>query len=362
MKLIKLVPFAGVSIVLGTAILSAIGQAPAAAQPSDGPWVPVKTIDFSSKHDVLILNPDGTLIPMDQPYYTSKKIAAGTWQIMGDGDYCYLVEGDKEAIMIDGGYGAGDIREYAQSLTKKPLRYIANTHSHGDHTSNDAYFDLAYMSEGTKEHLPKPGVPPKGVPFPMNFPIQVIDEGYKFQLGNRELEAIMLGNHAVGSTAYLDRKARILYSGDDIMGQQGVAIHVSIEQFAKMMEKLEAHRSEYDTICAGWEILDATWVDKYLALAKSILAGHEGVLASQAPPAPLPDGWPTTLAPTDPQGRTVYIRHVPHGAGVVPPGGVPGLGQAPASGGPGGAAANDNIMRATLDGATVTYDRNKIKD
>lgn len=43
--------------------------------------------------------------------------------------------------------------------------------------------------------------------------------------------------------------------------------------------------------------------------------------------------------------------------GVVPPGGVPGLGQDP---GPRGAAAYANIMRATLDGATVTYDRTKI--
>lgn len=48
------------------------------------------------------------------------------------------------------GYGAGDIRAYCQTLTKKPLSKIANTHHHFDHTANNSYFDLAYMSGGNE--------------------------------------------------------------------------------------------------------------------------------------------------------------------------------------------------------------------
>lgn len=66
-------------------------------------WTPVKSIDFSSKHNVMIKSDDGSLTPMDQPYFKSTLIAAGTWQILSDGDYMYLVEGDKEAILIDSG-------------------------------------------------------------------------------------------------------------------------------------------------------------------------------------------------------------------------------------------------------------------
>lgn len=282
--------------------------------------------------------------------------------MLSDGDYSYLVEGDDEAIMIDGGYGAGNIRKFAQGLTNKPLRYIANTHPHFDHTANDPYFDGAYMSEGTREHLPMPNASFAGIQFPMDYPIHVIKEGYTFQLGNRTLEAIMLGNHAPGGTAYLDRKERILFSGDEIMGKQGVALHVSVEQFEKMMEKLEAHRKEYDTLCAGWEMLPATWVDKYLALAQYILAGHKGMPASEAPPAPLPDGWPTTPPPVDPECRTVYIRHVPHGAGVVPPGGVAGKGQKQPPNARGRQVDSKFIYRVTYGGATVTYDVRKIRD
>ncbi len=68
----------------------------------------------------MIKSQDGTLTPMDVPYYRSKLIAPGTWQIESDGDYSYLIEGDNEALAIDTGYGAGNIREYLQTLTKKP--------------------------------------------------------------------------------------------------------------------------------------------------------------------------------------------------------------------------------------------------
>lgn len=333
-----------------------------AAPASEQTWVPVKAIDFSSKHALLIKEFDGSLTPMDQPHFQSQLIAPGTWQILSEGDYMYLVEGDNEALMIDGGDGAGNIRQYAQSLTKKPLRYIANTHYHFDHTANDGYFDKAFMSEGTKANLPAPSASFAGIDFPRNYPIQVIPEGYKFQLGNRELEAIMLGNHTVGGTAYLDRKQRILFVGDEIMGQQGIALHVSVQQFEKLMEKLAAHRSEYDLLCAGWEMLDASWVDKYLALAKYILAGHDGIPASQAPPAPLPNGWRQNYPDNrDPEGRTVFLRHIPrNAAGPLPPGSVAGAGQAAAPGGAG--SAPDTTLRMTYGGATITYDRNKVRD
>lgn len=324
------------------------------------PWVPVKSIEFSSRHDVLIRNFDGTLSRMDEPWYQAKMIAPGTWQLMSDGDFMYLVEGDSEALMIDAGYGVGNIREFAQGLTKKPLRYVANTHLHFDHTANDGYFDKAFMSQGTKDGLPMPSATFTGVNFPRNYPIEVIGDGYTFHLGNRDLEAILLGNHTPGGTAYLDRKQRILFVGDEIMAQQGIAIHLTVAQFEKLMEKLAAHRKEFDTLCAGWEMMDATWVDKYLALSQYILAGNKGLPASEAPPAPLPTGWPTSPPPVDPSGagRTVYFRHVPRGAGPVPPGVVPGAGQAPAAG---RGAPNPNIYRTTYGGATVTYDVTKVQ-
>ncbi|MGM9517611.1 MAG: MBL fold metallo-hydrolase [Acidaminococcus sp.] len=85
-----------------------------------------------------------------------KKDGTNGWQIRSDGDYCYLLAGDDLAVMIDDGYGSGNIRAFAQTLTDKSVKYVINTHYHFDHTANDAYFDAAFM---TAESVPYATIP-----------------------------------------------------------------------------------------------------------------------------------------------------------------------------------------------------------
>jgi hypothetical protein len=149
-------------------------------QKAGGPAAQARAIDFSSKHDILIRSEDGSLTPMDVPYFKPTLVAPGTWQILSDGDYTYLVEGDAEALVIDSGYGAGNIREYCQSLTKKPVKNIVNTHDHFDHTANNSYFERAYMSAETKRKATIPFPSFEGINFPRDYPVEVIGDGYKF--------------------------------------------------------------------------------------------------------------------------------------------------------------------------------------
>lgn len=57
-------------------------------------------IDFLCKHHILLEHEDGSRQPMDVSFFQSEKIAPGTWQILSDGDYSYLVEGENEALVI----------------------------------------------------------------------------------------------------------------------------------------------------------------------------------------------------------------------------------------------------------------------
>ena len=43
-------------------------------------------IDFSSKHDILLENEDGSLQPMDVPFFQAIEFAPRTWQVLSDGD------------------------------------------------------------------------------------------------------------------------------------------------------------------------------------------------------------------------------------------------------------------------------------
>ena len=265
----------------------------------------VKEIDFSCKHHILIRSADGSLQPMDEPYYEVEVITPGTWKILSSGDFCYLVEGGNEAIAIDSGYGAGNIRAFMQGLTKKPLRNIINTHDHFDHTANNAYFEKAYMSAETAPLATKPFPSFAGIDFPTDYEKVIVDDGDVLDLGGRTLEFFKIPDHAVGSIAMLDRKERLLFTGDEFMDMpMGKDLHVGVRTFYGYLEKLEAHRAEFDRLAAGGGVLQASLMDAYMRCAAYILAGHEGTadFAAGGPPR----------QPAGPDGQIVYDRRMPH--------------------------------------------------
>jgi glyoxylase-like metal-dependent hydrolase (beta-lactamase superfamily II) len=261
-------------------------------------------IDFSSKHNILLEDEDGTLRPMDEPYFRAIKIANGTWQILSDGDYSYLLEGEDEAFVIDSGYGAGNIREFCETVTDKPVRRIANTHDHFDHTANNCYFECAYMAAETKPLASIPFPSFDGIDFPRDYPIVIVDDGDIIPIKGRDLLVLKIPDHAVGSIVLLDRKERLLFTGDEIGMVHGKSLNGSVERWLGYMDKLLKYRDEYDAICAGFAVLDAKLIEQYRDNAKHILAGNEGV--------------PTELAPfpnfmrTSEDGRVIWKRFLPH--------------------------------------------------
>lgn len=327
------------SIFAGTAAFCGLFFTSCASVKTASVWTPVQLIDFTSKHNVLIQNADGTTTPMDTPYFTSKQIAPCTWQIQSDGDYCYLVEGDDEAVMIDTGYGAGNIRAYAQTLTTKPIHNVINTHYHFDHTAGDAYFDCVYLTQETKENATIPYPSFSDILFPRNYPTVIVSDGYVYPLKGRNLLVLEIPNHTEGGIALLDAKERILFSGDEFM-EMGIKINTSVEQFEKNMEKVKAHRSEFDTIAGGPGIMDASIVEKYLANAQYILSRKGN--AVKALDAPKANYQPKKVTASVPAGTTVYIR------GSV----------RPEDGGP--AAATEYTMIMDYDGCRLTYDSRKL--
>lgn len=261
-------------------------------------------IDFSCKHDIWLEDEDGSLQRMDQPFFRAWPIAPGTWQILSDGDFSYMIEGEDEALFIDSGYGAGNIRAFAQGLTDKPLSRICNTHDHFDHTANNSYFDLAYMSRETRELATRPFPSFSGIDFPRDYPVKEVTDGDVIPLRGRDLRVFFIPDHAVGSLAFLDERARILFSGDEFMAH-GKALHGSVAHWAQMLEKFMPFRDQFDHLCAGaGPMMDASIVDNQLACARHILAGNEG---ERAQPGRFPGE-----ERVDAEGRRIWKRRIPH--------------------------------------------------
>lgn len=214
--------------------------------------------------------------------FHAKIIAPDTWHITGDGSSSYLLAGTDRALMIDTGFATENIQAYAQTLTDKPVEYAANTHGHFDHTGGNGWFKQAYMSaEAAKiARIPYPSLADKK--FPLDYPIVIIGDGDTIDLQGRTIEVFEIPAHAPSSLAFLDRKGRIMFTGDEVENRVMLVWmqddpQPTIERHAKNMEKLLARRSEFDYICAGHDLVmgSPSLIEEYLEHDRLILAGKK---------------------------------------------------------------------------------------
>ena len=264
-----------------------------------------KWFDFSCKSHILLEDEEGNRTPMSEPYYRAEQIAPNTWKILSDGDFSYLLLGeDGDALLIDSGYGAGNIREYCKSLIGHDVPRIANTHHHFDHTANDGYFDLVYMAA---ESVPLATVPfPSfdGINFPRNYAVQIVEDGDIIPLKGRDLLVFKMPDHAVGSIMLLDRAARILFAGDELGMPFGKPINTTVENWARLLQKLVPYRQDYDVIWCGPGQADPDIVQKLLDNCNAVLNGAEG--------EPRVDPPFNNWQQTDEAGHIIWKRKLPH--------------------------------------------------
>ena len=220
---------------------------------------------------------------MSNTIFQSRPICTNTWLIQGDGSSSYLVVGDERGVVIDTGFATENIQEYAQSLTDKPVKWAANTHGHFDHTGGNGWFERAYMSAKALEIAKIPYPSKASLNYPLDYPVTVVGDGDTIDLGNRVLEVIEIPTHAPSSIAFLDRKERILFSGDEV--EKGVMLvwmqdepQPTVEQHAQNMEKLLKYRKAFDFICSGHELVmaDPSLIEDYLEHDRRIMSGIEG--------------------------------------------------------------------------------------
>ena len=264
-----------------------------------------KYYDFSCKANILLQDEDGNRTPMSEPYYKTVEIAKDTWRILSDGDYSYLLKGeDGDAILIDTGYGAGNIREYCAGLLGFDVPRAVNTHHHFDHSALDGQFDLVYMGE---ESVPLATIPfPSfdGIEFSRDYRVQVVGDGDMIPLKGRDLWVFKMPDHAVGSIVLLDRTNRLLFTGDEYGMPFGKPINTTVENWAKLSEKLLPFRKDYDAVWGGNGLADPDIVQKLYENCLAIMNGSEGE-PKEDPPF---NNWQEN----DEQGHIIWKRKLPH--------------------------------------------------
>ena len=154
-------------------------------------------------------------------YYVAEKIAENTYKIDESGvANCYLLIGDDKALLIDTGCGAGNLKEAVEKLTNKPL-FVAVTHRHPDHAGGAWQFGIYYMHKDDKKwvygFMSQPLVSRRMLKIMgaererklrrKRCKIETMEDGHRFDLGNRIVVVKSVPGHTKGSVIFLDENS-----------------------------------------------------------------------------------------------------------------------------------------------------------
>ena len=162
--------------------------------------------------------------------YAAEKIAENTYKIDESGmANCYLLIGDNKALLIDTGCGAGNLKEAVGKLTEKPV-IVAVTHRHPDHAGGAWQFGTYYVHRDDKKIvygiMSRPVVSRRmlkivGVTIDKELrrkrcKIVTMEDGHRFDLGNRIILVKSVPGHTKGSVLFLDEKEKLMFTGDNV--------------------------------------------------------------------------------------------------------------------------------------------------
>lgn len=149
------------------------------------------------------------------------------------GELMYLIEGEKEALLMDTCVGYGSLRAFVEGLTDKPLTVVLS-HGHIDHAMGAPEFDQVYMNhadipvyqemndvQGRKGYVQGNVTPEifakiKDEDFipATDMQFENLTDGMEFDLGGIHVQVLALVGHTPGTMVFYIPEQRILILGD----------------------------------------------------------------------------------------------------------------------------------------------------
>lgn len=237
------------------------------------------------------------------PAFTSEHVSEHLTRIITPCGVCmYLVEGTERAVLLDTGFGFGDLRSYVDSLTQKPY-VVALSHGHMDHAGGAGQFDTVYLNqkdwELEKWHSTRerriwdvqhgPGGMPDGVTekdfLPSRtLPYQNVDEGDDFDLGGVTVRPIAAPGHTAGSLIFLIPEDRIAIFGD-ACGEHTLLLFAEsapIADYRLGLLHVQSYADQFDVVLRnhGSFTSPKQILADNIELCEDILAGRDAAIPS----------------------------------------------------------------------------------
>jgi cyclase len=144
---------------------------------------------------------------------TMEKVSANLWVIMNNGGNVAVMPTPEGVLLVDDKFAADapDIVAKVKTISDKPIRYILNTHQHGDHTGGNealmaanAEIIISKRARANMVELKQPGLPR----------ITFSDESQVFLGGNQVIAKYVGRGHTNGDAVIYFPGERVLHTGD----------------------------------------------------------------------------------------------------------------------------------------------------
>lgn len=184
---------------------------------------------------------------------TMEKVTANLYVIIGDGGNVAFMPTDEGVLVVDDKFArdAPQIMEKIKSVTDKPVKYVLNTHQHGDHTGGNEAMITQHSAQvlihrNARDNMVAGKMP--GLP-----QITYADDAQVF-VGGKEVEARHYGRgHTNGDAVIYFPSERVLHTGDLFVNGQAPFIdysaHGSIVDWDQTVDK--ALQLDFDTVIPG---------------------------------------------------------------------------------------------------------------
>ncbi|MCL2499703.1 MAG: MBL fold metallo-hydrolase [Defluviitaleaceae bacterium] len=184
-------------------------------------------------------------------YYKVKELHNGIYSIHEPAEvFCYLLVGEKSALLYDTTFGLGDLAGTVRGITDLPLEVVLS-HGHYDHGNGATQFEGAYIHPRDEvlclKHSSRTGRRAalekwvQKAPENLNREAYIhagsgelthVEIGQVFDLGGMTVEVVALEGHTAGSVGLLVRERRILLASDAL----GPHIWMFLEESLSMKE------------------------------------------------------------------------------------------------------------------------------
>jgi cyclase len=177
----------------------------------------------------LILPPRSTAVAFEEPDWKKisfkvTKLGGNVYMLEGVGGFSggnlAVAVGDDGVLLVDSSFPplAPKLEAELKKLSKKPLRYVVNTHFHGDHTAGNTILgrkSTIIAHENVRRRLEKEGFLPEMPAPPQALPIITVDRGFAMYLNGDEVRATHPGPaHTDSDLVVVFKKANVVHLGD----------------------------------------------------------------------------------------------------------------------------------------------------